>query len=95
MKLSPGQFHEAVTMALGFAGTSLVVNDVIAAVDDESEGMVCFADWDNWMQGRSGRRRTARSLRLTDRSEAAPPLTEIKWSKAALLRELNAMLGRR
>ena len=38
---------------------------------------------------------SALSLRLTDRSEAAPPLTEIKWSKAALLRELNAMLGRR
>ena len=95
MKLLPSQFHDSVRAALGFAGTRSVVDSVVSVVDDESEGMVGFDDWDNWMQGRSGRRRMARSLRLTGRPETAPPLNEIQWSKAALLRELNAMLVRR
>lgn len=98
MKLSKGAFFKALRKGIGLDGKDPLLEQVFRQIDDDNEGSAALDEFQNWINGRTGRRSLSRQLTLSsDRPEddpLFPPLTEVEWNVKALQREINGMLGR-
>ena len=94
-KLTRPKFLVAMRKALGYHGSSHLLESIFDELDDDLGGIVSYPEFLDWINGKPQRRRRARMLNLRDhREESDSAWPDIVWSESLLRKEFLNMLSR-